>query len=195
MESNVEVALAAKMLKIFPPSADSYLAFPAAGAAFTRAELGIFERPGESAEDVRLRCHHKAQFARLMNQVPVDSARWAAGEGLLWAEYKRVLDEAEMATSALSAAERASLAAARKYLSDTTTDDGETTVYSSAVTAYYQYKEAAEEVERTYLDEKLTAELSEDPAVRAAWDGGRRQELESARARADCCKKRRLMPS
>ena len=186
MESNVEVALAAKMLKIFPPSEDAYLAFPTTGAAFSKAELAIFQRPGESAEDVTLRSHHKAQFARLMNQVPVDGLRWDAEDRLLWDEYKRVLDQAEMATSVLTAAERKSLAAARDYLTDTvTTEDGETTVYSAAVTAYYQYKEAAEEVERTWLDEKLTAELSEDPAVKAAWEGGRRQALEAALAKAN----------
>ena len=186
MESNVEVALAAKMLKIFPPSEDAYLAFPTTGAAFSKAELAIFQRPGESAEDVTLRSHHKAQFARLMNQVPVDGLRWDAEDRLLWDEYKKVLDQAEMATSVLTAAERTSLAAARNYLTDTvTTEDGETTVYSAAVTAYYQYKEAAEEVERTWLDEKLTAELSEDPGVKAAWEAGRRQALEAALAKAN----------
>lgn len=185
MESNVELALAAKMLKLFPPGEETYLAFPLAGAAFTSGELAIFERPGESAADIRLRSHHKAQFARLMNQVPVESLRWNASDRGLGTEYKRVLDEAEMAGSALTAAERAKLAAARRYLSKTVrTEDGETTVYSAAVTSYYQYKEAAEELERTYLDEKLTAELSQDPAVKAEWEGGRRETLEAARAKA-----------
>jgi hypothetical protein len=185
MESNVERALAAKMLKLFPPTSDTFLAFPMAGAAFTAADLAIFERPGEAAADVRLRFHRKAQFSRLMNQVPADALSWSTDGELLWTQYKRVLDDAEMATSALTAAEQTRLRAARDYLTDTvTTEQGTTTVYSPEVTAYYRYKEAAEELERTYLDEKLTAEHSLDGAVRAAWDGGRRQLLEAARAKA-----------
>jgi peptidoglycan hydrolase-like protein with peptidoglycan-binding domain len=185
MESNVERALAAKMLKLFPPTSDTFLAFPMAGAAFTAADLAIFERPGEAAADVRLRFHRKAQFSRLMNQVPADALSWSTDGELLWTQYKRVLDDAEMATSALTAAEQTRLRAARDYLSDSVrTEHGTTTVYSPEVTAYYQYKGAAEELERTYLDEKMTAEHSLDGAVRAAWDGGRRQLLEAARAKA-----------
>jgi len=185
MESNVAIALAAKMVRIFPPTADTFLAFPLAGAALSVPELSIFERPGETAEQIRLRSHHKAQFARMMNQVPVDDLRFSGDDRLLWTEFKRVLTDAEMAANALTPGERKALAAARDYLADmVATPGGDTTVYSAAVTAYYQYKEAAEEVERQYLDEKLTADLAQDPAVKAAWENGRRQSLEAARSRA-----------
>src|SRR4051794_24335103 len=184
MESNVEVALAAKMLKLFPPTEDSYLAFPVAAAGFTLDELAIFERPGETAEDVRLRFHHKAQFARLMNQVPDDSLRWSPGDEYVWTEYKRVLDDAEMAVSTLTPGELSSLEKARAYLTDTvSTDAGRTTVYSPAVLAYYQYRDLADRAERAYLDERLTAEMSQEPAVKQAWENGRRVELETLRDR------------
>src|SRR3954453_21294525 len=119
MESNVEVALAAKMLKLFPPTEDSYLAFPVAGAGFTLDELAIFERPGETAEDGLLRFHHKAQSARLMNQVPTDTVRWSPCDEYVWTEYKRILDDAEMAVSTLTPGEQSSLDKARAYLTDT----------------------------------------------------------------------------
>jgi peptidoglycan hydrolase-like protein with peptidoglycan-binding domain len=184
MESNVEVALAAKMLKLFPPTEESYLAFPVAGAGFTLDELAIFERPGETAEDVRLRYHHKAQFARLVNQIPADTLRWAPGDEYVWTEYKRVLDDAEMAVTTLTAGEQSSLEQARAYLADTvSTEGGSTTVYSPAVLAYYQYRDLADRAERAYLDEKLTAEMSQDPAVTQAWENGRRLELEAVRDR------------
>src|SRR3954452_17741495 len=184
MESNVELALAAKMLKLFPPTEDSYLAFPVAGAGFTLDELAIFERPGETAEDVRLRFHHKAQFARLVKQGPDDSLRWSPGDDYVWTEYKRVLDDAEMAVSTLTPGELSSLEKARAYLTDTvSTDAGRTTVYSPAVLAYYQYRDLADRAERAYLDERLTAEMSQEPAVKQAWENGRRVELETLRDR------------
>ncbi len=185
MESTVEAALAAKMLKLFPPTPEELLAFPVAGAGLTLAELALFERPGESAEEIRLRTHHRAQFARLVNQVPVDALRWAPEDRTVWGEYKRALDDAEMAATVLTASERTSLERATAYLTDTVTTDGvETRVYSSAVQAYYQYGEVAEKAERAYLDELVTAQMSQDPAVRAAWENGRRLQLEAERDRA-----------
>jgi peptidoglycan hydrolase-like protein with peptidoglycan-binding domain len=185
MDSHVAVALAAKMMKIFPATGEQFLTFPVAGGAFLLSELAIFERPGETAEEIRLRAHHKAQFARLMNQVTADDVRYTGSDRLIWDEYHDVLTEAELATSVLTAAERAALAEARDYLSDTvTTPAGDTTVYSAALIAYYQYKDLADQVERQYLDERMSAELSQDPAVKAAWDGGRRVELEALRTKA-----------
>lgn len=186
MDSNVSAALAAKLLRIMPEGENSFLAFPLTGAAMSRAELAIFEKPGESSEDIRLRAHHRAQFARLMNMIPEDSLSWNATDRLLWKEYRAVLQDAQMAENGLTGIEKSQLKAAQDVLTDVVdTGGGPATVYSPILVAYYQYKEAAEELERTYIDEKLTAELSPDPALKSAWDSGRRQELESARARAN----------
>ena len=183
MESRIAVALAAKLLKIFPTNAETFLTFPTSGAAFTRAELEIFD--GGGSADIRARSRNKAQFARLMNQVPVDAARWSTTGEQLDTAYKRVLEAAQMATTELTTAEHKALDKARDYLIDTVrTDAGPTTVYSKALVKYYQYKEAADEIERAYLDEKLTAELSQDPAVKQAWEDGRRATLEQARKKA-----------
>ncbi len=185
VDANISAALVAKLLRIVPLDESSFLSFPVGGAAFTRQDLEVFVEPDDAAELIREKAHRKAQFARLMNAVPVDRRSWAATDQLLWSEYESVLQEAEMADSVLTDAERIKLQKARDYLTDTVnTEGGATTVYSAPVVAYYQYKEAAEELERTYLDEKLTVEMSQDPAVKSTWDNGRHQELEGARNRA-----------
>jgi hypothetical protein len=185
MESTVEVALATKLLLLFPRTDDAFLSFPTAGAAFTLDELRILEQPGESAEDVRQRSHHKAQLARILNQVPRDSLVHQGEDRLVWSEYERVLRTAELARSTLTATEREQLAQANATLGRQVEEDGvTTTVYTPELVAYYRYKEAHDEVARTLLDERITAEHTDDPAAKAAWDGGRRAVLEDALARA-----------
>lgn len=186
MDSNVSAALAAKLLLIMPTTDHSFLAFPFTGAALSRSELEIFEKPNESSEDIRLRAHHKAQFARLMNIIPEDNLSWNASDHNLWKEYRSILQDAQMAESGLTALEKTQLKSAQDFLSDVReTEVGPATVYSAALVSYYQYKEASEELERTYIDEKLSADLSMDPLIKSEWDSGRRQELESARIRAE----------
>lgn len=185
MDSTVDAALAAKLTLLFPPSEDSFLAFPRSGAAFTLEELDLFDTGG-SAEDIRRRGHNKAQFARLLNLVPSDSVVYESTDRLLWDEYQSVLERAEVAESVLSSRERERLAEAHDLLEDTVELDGlgTTTVYSAELSSYYQYKEAWEDAQRVYLDEEISVRLSTDPEVQAAWDDRREAELAGIRDRA-----------
>lgn len=186
MDSTISVALATKMLQLFPATDTTGLSFPVAGEAFTASELDIFHRPNESADDIRRRSGNKAQFARLLNRVPDDDQRWACDGRVLWTEFKAVLDDATVADTALSASDQSRLRAARDYLTDTVDGEGGpgSEVYSAAVTAYYTYKDAHDEAERTWLDERSTAENSGDVALLQAWESGRRQQVEAALAKA-----------
>lgn len=185
MDSVIDAALAAKLQLLFPPSDDSFLAFPLAGAAFTRDELELFDSGGD-AEQVRQRGANKAQFSRLLNQIPADSEIYEPLGQLLWDEYERVVERSEVAESVLTGGERRRLEEARAYLEDTKEIEGlgTTTVYSPQVVAYYQHKEAWEDAQRVYLDEKISVESSDDPQVRQAWEESREAELGALRDRA-----------
>ncbi len=186
MDSTVDAALAAKLSMLFPPSDDVFLAFPRSGAAFTLDELDIFDTGEGSSEEIRVKAHHKAQFSRIVNQVPQDSAIYQNNDRLLWEEYNRVLERAEVAKSVLTQDEAQRLGEARDLLEAEVEIDGigTTTVYSPKLTAYYQYKEAWEDAERVYLDEKITAQASANPEVRAGWEERREAELDAIRDRA-----------
>lgn len=184
MESNAEVALAAKLLRLFPATEDTFLSFPLSGAAFSADDLDIFEDGQESAEELRSRGHHRSQFARMLNQIPADSMRYEPHGRLLWDEYQHVLQQAEMATSVLTNGERRRLTKAKAFLSDQVKADGfRISVYSAALKAYYQHKEAYEQIERTLLDEQISAQATDDPVSQRAWDR-RRRKLTSLRNKA-----------
>lgn len=185
MESSIGVALAAKLLRLFPPDDERFLAFPLSGAAFTNDELDIFSGPGSTAEQLRQQGHHRAQFSRLLNAVPTDTVRYQSRDSLLFDEFAQVLSLAVMARSVLTVAETDQLAAADDYLSDTTNEQGLTArVLSAPVVAYYQHKEVVDDAERTYLDAKITAELSEDTEERRRWADQVEPELRAVRDRA-----------
>lgn len=185
VDSGIGAAIATKLLRIMPAEEDSTLSFPLSGAGFTRDELDIFVRPEDEAQKAMQKLLFKAQFARLMNVVPNDLAQWSGSDKNLWVEYKQALTDAIMATNVLTVAEKKRLDEAKDLLTDTI-DAGDgltTTVYSPKLVAYYQYREAAEELERNYLDEKITAEYTEDAAVKAAWEA-KKLSYEAQRARA-----------
>jgi hypothetical protein len=186
MDSIVDAALAAKLTMLFPPSDDSFLAFPLSGAAFTREELDLFRDGSGTVEQDKQRSHNKAQFARLLNQIPKDSVIYETSDRLLWGEYERVIDRAEVADSVLTAGEQKRLKKARDYLQETREVEGlgTTTVYSPQVVAYYQYKEASEDAERVYLDEKISVDSSDDPEAKRAWEQSREAQLDELRQRA-----------
>jgi hypothetical protein len=186
MDSIVEVALAAKLLKLFPNTESKFLAIPVIGAAFTLDDLDFLGGEGDlSAEQLREQMARKNQFARLLNDIIADSIEYSSEDRLLWDEYRDILETAVLAKSALSDAEKRAFEEARNYLFDEKIEAGEKTqVYSAALVRYYEYKEAYESLERVYLDERMSAEHADTAAEKAAWTDQREPELLSLKDKA-----------
>jgi len=103
MESNIEVALAIKLQKLFPATKEKFLGFPM-GMGFKYEELNFMEDPGNlTAEQLRQRNLYKAQFARLVNVIPQDKVVLSTDTTrFLWDEYRNVLNNANLAESILT---------------------------------------------------------------------------------------------
>ncbi len=186
MDSTVEAAVAAKLLRLFPPQEDKFLTFPMSGLGFTSEELDFLRDGGElSAEQIRAQQSKRCQFARVLNQIPRDTPVYSTTDSLLWAQYSQILNEAIPAESILTDAEQRELKRADAFLSDLRVVDGvKTPVYSKAVEQYYVYRDAYEQVERAYLDEKSTVDTSGDATAQQAWADGRGKELDGLREKA-----------
>ena len=182
MESSIEVALAVKLRKLFPPSEGKFLSFPL-GMGFKYDELDFMKDTASlSAEQLRQSNLFKAQFARTLNVVPQDQVVFAADAGrFLWDDYRSALTRANLAESILTDNEKSQLQEAEAFLTDQI--DG-IKVNSKAVNAYYEYKELHDEAERIYLDEEITVDNSDDASLKEKWDGYREKELRDIKERA-----------
>ena len=186
MESKVEVALAAKLLKLFPPTDTQFLSIPMAGAAFSLDDLDFLDDDGGlTAEELRARMARKSQFARILNLIPKDSIIYDFHDRLLWNEYQFVLKNAILADSVLTDAEKQAYREAHDFLTDEEEENGQTIrVYSTELKEYYKYKEVYEELQRTYSNEKITAEVSQDPDEKVEWQSNREPELRQLKEQA-----------
>jgi len=182
MESNIEVALAIKLQKLFPATKEKFLGFPM-GMGFKYEELNFMEDPGNlTAEQLRQRNLYKAQFARLVNVIPQDKVVLSTDTTrFLWDEYRNVLNNANLAESILTKSEEKQYQEAEDFLTDRIDD---TVVYSDAVNKYYQYKEIYDEAERNYLDQKITMENSDDNTLKEKWEAYLEKELRDAKDKA-----------
>jgi hypothetical protein len=179
MESNIEVALAVKLQKLFPPNAERFLAFPM-GCGFTYEDLDfVGDEAACSAEQLRRRQFSAFEFAVRLNRIPEDALVFSVvGERLLWDEYKQALETAQYAGSTLTEGETQQLDEARDYLGcGISASAGAGERLSMPYEKYIQYKRAAEIAERQYRNEQLTVEVSTDEALRAQWLTAREQEL------------------
>ena len=186
MQSNIEVALAVKLQKLFAAEDDKFLSFPM-GMGFQDDELTFMEDDrGATAEQLQQRNLARAQFARLMNVVPEDQVVAAPDASrFLWDEYKGVLENAELAESILTDNEEKQLKQAEDFLTDVVEHDGESIpVYSDAVKKYYHYKTLSDEVDQLYLDEKITVETSNDGDLQRKWAEFRDAELRQLKEKA-----------
>jgi hypothetical protein len=189
MESRVTLALATKLRRIFEDDS-TYLSFPL-GVGFTNQYLGFMKEPESSGLSLQAQLNVKADFARLLNIVPEDSVAFAQDASrLLWDRLIDVLEASRFAKSALTAAEEQQLERAIDLLTDwVELDDGTSIpVNSPRVTRYYEYKTLYDQAEATYLDEKMTVELtvgSEGDALRKEWTAYREKQLLDAKQKAE----------
>jgi Ricin-type beta-trefoil lectin domain-like len=169
MESKISLALAAKIILLFQKE-DTFLTFPL-GVVFSNRFLSFMKSPSVSGLSAQERYNNQAEFARLFNVIPEDSIKWIPDPNrLLWDELNRTLRNCSYAVSALSEGESRLLDEAIDFLTDIQMQDGrEVPVSSTAVLKYHEYERAYDEAERTYLDEKFTAENSGNDELKRQW--------------------------
>lgn len=134
------------------PPEGSCLAFVIPGMPVTAEELRF---DLDSADTLR----GAADFAYKVNRIPAIAGRggrWDTDNRLVWNEYKAVLAEANVADYAPSSAERRSYAEAQHFLGRT-----------KAV--FDQYQQRHDKVLLDFLQGKLDAKFSKDPADLARW--------------------------
>ncbi|MGW8959969.1 hypothetical protein [Paenibacillus sp. NPDC055715] len=179
MEEKISLALAVKLKKIYDRE-DQFLTFPL-GLAYSSRSLDFMKEENDLSALEQL--HFKADFARMMNEIPSDRAPVFSPSGtFLWNELKDILVNAVFATSTLSPEEEKQLAEAIDFLTDKqfNPDGTETVITSEKVKAYATYKIAYEEANEAYLAEKLTvinATGEEGQRLKKIWDSGRERVL------------------
>jgi hypothetical protein len=181
MESRISLALAAKLKMIFERE-DRFLTYPL-GPGFSYKDLNFMKDPSVSDLTLQEQLNNKGNFARLLNIIPDDSARFSPDASrLLWNELKNVLNGSIFAVSALTQAENTLLDQAIDFLTDMQKQENgpEIPVNSTAVNKYYEYRKRYQDAESTYLDEKITVENSTGPEgekLRQEWGAYREKQL------------------
>ena len=189
MESRISLALATKLRKIFETE-DKYLTFPL-GTSFTYQYLNFMKDPSISGLTLQEHLNNKGDFARLLNIVPSDATSFSPDASkLLWDELINILRMSTFAKSNLTVAENNLLNKAVDFLTDITKlDDGtEIPVNSVIVNQYYEYKTVFDQAEATYLNEKMTVELStgtEGEKLKQQWNAYREKQLLDIKNKAE----------
>jgi hypothetical protein len=163
MDSLAQLALMAKAKLVFE-SPDTFLSFPALSPLSYPPEKLQFGRPGkDTAEDLA----EQTQFALTVNQIPRGVLAPFAQTEYLWNVYGDVLKTAQLATGTLSEEEKAHLTRTLSFLYEITPEGIKTD--SQALRTYRQYRDANFEAQEEYKNQQLTAEASEDPAIKERW--------------------------
>lgn len=172
LSSSISLALATKLKRLFETSADKFLSFPV-GLAYPTPFFSFMQADGGlSAVDQE---NYKLEFARFTNRLPTDTASFPLDtDQMLWNVYGRSLAESVFANSTLTPAQNAQLEQAIGFLTDTQTVDGvDMAVTSAILQAYYQYKTIYDDINRQYIDEKLSVEFAandeEGRRLRETW--------------------------
>lgn len=172
LSTSISLALAAKLKVLFETGPDKFLSFPI-GLAYPTSFFSFMQPDGGlSAQDQH---NYKVEFARLSNMLPKDAAAFPQDASrLLWDVYAQTLTDSVFADSSLNPTQNAQLDQVIDFLTDKQTVDGvEVTVPSAMVQTFYQYKTIYDDINRQYLDEKLTVQFAasdeEGMRLREAW--------------------------
>ncbi|MCZ2258593.1 peptidoglycan-binding domain-containing protein [Sporosarcina sp. G11-34] len=186
MEEKVSLALAIKLKKIYEEE-NQFLTFPL-GLAYPYRSLE-FMKEGSNLSALE-RLNYRADFSRMVNQIPADGASVFSPSGMfLWNEMKNVLINAEFATSILSQEEEKQLAEAKDFLTVEGVDitGKKSIIPSEATQIYIDYKIAYEEANDMYMSEKITVENTtgvEAEKLQEVWKEWREKELRDLRDQA-----------
>lgn len=160
------LALAAKLGQMYA-SDEQFLSFPL-GLSWNHRSLSFMREDNDLSAVERQR--FQAEFARLMNEIPLDGGvpHHTTGE-VLWRAARDILEGAEFAEGALTEQEARQLAEAVDLLTDEVEgpDGSAVPVYSHKVTTYNGYRDEYFTLEMARRDAQLTADETGLPADRA----------------------------
>lgn len=163
MDANVQVALIEKAKRIFAIDDGLFLSFPVlTPVAYQPATLAALLTPNSASDYAAA-----ADFARIVNFVPLDQVANLAGGPALWDIYGEVLAHAEVATGRNDPVAHARSAEAQALLYHVNADG--TRHESSAYLAYRTYRDAWFAAQQNYNAQRITSELSADPAQQKHW--------------------------
>jgi hypothetical protein len=188
IDSQIGLALAVKLKMMFERN-DKFLAFPLGGTGFTFDSLAFMKDVHETEISARDQLNYSALFARQMNLIPQDSARFLPDASrFLWTELRAILRSSTFARSALVGDELVKYQAARKYLLTLVprADGKFDRANSEVVNKYYFYKEKYDTAISAFKNEEISvASLPEGHVSRLHWDVIRKEELKDAVAIAE----------
>lgn len=164
MDALAQLALMTKAKLLFE-TADTFLSFPAlTPISYSPDNLNFVNAttPGEWAAF--------ADFSTWANALPQGTVFQPSLDTMLWDLYLGILQNAQVATGALTTDQAAQLAAAQAYVSQEGPDG--LLEDTPEMTAYRQYQQAYFVAVQDYNNQNVTATMSADPAVVAAWKNG-----------------------
>ncbi|MGI0491812.1 hypothetical protein ACN4EG_08365 [Alkalinema pantanalense CENA528] len=163
--SNVVAALLTKLELLYGKadangglaSNNSFLSFQFPAIPLSNRDLS-FAIPEEAAKlTPQEQQELAANFARLVNLIPSVSQVWNSDQRSLWSVYNQVLTQAAVVDEVWTPAEAAEYQQARALLDSPKFD------------TYSTYQQAHITAQTEYLEHKLTADHSTDPAVKQTW--------------------------
>ncbi|MBD2327135.1 hypothetical protein [Alkalinema sp. FACHB-956] len=163
--SNVVAALLTKLELLYGKanasgglaSNNSFLSFQFPAIPLSNRDLS-FAIPEEAAKlTIQEQQELAANFARLVNLIPAVSQVWSSDQRSLWSVYNQVLTQAAVVDEVWTPAEAAEYQQARALLDSPKFD------------TYSTYQQAHIAAQTEYLEHKLTADHSTDPAVKQTW--------------------------
>ncbi len=167
------LALVAKAKLVFE-SPGTFLSFPVVSPLTYRAEQLRFGGAGEMTSDD---LNELSEFSRIVNCIPRSVFAPVDQLEYMWNVYDDVLKTAEVALGVLTSEEQARYKQAVSILY-ARSDDGARSD-SDVLRLYKQHRDASIAAKEAFRARQLSAETSDDPAVKARW-----QETEEAELRA-----------
>jgi hypothetical protein len=162
MEAFVQLALMAKAKRVFE-SDDTFLSFRLLSPWTVDADRLRFY----AGEMTQQRIADLSEFSRMTNCIPTGVVAPEEQGEYLWDIYREVLDTAEIAAGTMTEQQRARYDRAGQLLYVTGPDGLRQD--SPVLEAYRQHRDSHIAAVEEYKNRQLTAESSEDPAVKAAW--------------------------
>lgn len=159
MEARVQLALIEKARRVFSAEDDVFLSFPLLRNISYDVERFTGLLAPISSEDYAA----AADFARMVNFIPKDIVANPDDDLYLWDVYADILARGMPGSNPAGTADAARLAAARALLY--TPGGGESEAYKT----YRQMRDAFIAASEDYATQRLTGELSTEPAIKQDW--------------------------
>ncbi|MGZ8821541.1 MAG: hypothetical protein ACXWX1_09490 [Aeromicrobium sp.] len=168
------LALVAKAKAVFE-SPGTFLSFPVVSPLTYRAEQLRFGGAGEMTTDD---LNELSEFSRIVNCIPRSVFAPVDQLEYMWNVYNDVLQTAEVARGVLTSEEQARYEQAVALLYVKTADAGRSD--SDVLRVYKQHRDASIAAQEAFTARQLSAESSDDPAVKDHWQTTEEPELRAA---------------